>query len=228
MITQTGTPAKGGARSFSPPSNTATVVWPREVTGPDGKPCIIAVPVAMPKPVSQLDKDFAEELWGLYIKENPNGRMCPGQNRAPGLSPEVIAVSFWKDIPLPAPAPHIAPGWMITGKTAYLETNGTLAHTYRQDTPFGPLEIAATGRYMVDWGDGTGRTGPYALNGAPWPDGQITHVYIDVGHYNVVVTEEWSATWRLGDETGTLSGLSTVGRIDNFRVEQIQAVIVPN
>jgi len=39
------------------------------------------------------------------------------------------------------------------------------------------------------------------------------------------VTEKWSATWRLGGKSGTLRTLQTTGRIDNFPVEQIQAVI---
>ena len=106
---------------------------------------------------------------------------------------------------------------------AYLETRGEIAHTYSQDTPIGPLAITATGRYYVDWGDGT-TTGPHAFEGKAWPDGRITHQYIDVGTYDVVVTERWTATWRLGPASGTLSELRTTGRIEDFPVQQIQAV----
>ncbi len=148
---------------------------------------------------------------------------CPGQP-ATAIDPVVYAVQFWQDIPLPTPAPSIAPGWAITGKYAYLETHGQRQHTFTRDTPFGPLVLMATGEYLVDWGDGE-QTGPYDIEGGPWPDGQITHTYINVGTYDVVVTEQWSATWRLGGETGTLTGLSTEGRIEDFRVEQVQAVV---
>jgi len=67
-------------------------------------------------------------------------------------------------VPLPRPQPHIAPGWAITGKLAYLETRGELTHTYSQGTPIGPMEITARGRYYVDWGDGT-TTGPHEGEG---------------------------------------------------------------
>ncbi len=81
----------------------------------------------------------------------------------------------------------------------------------------------ATGNYFVDWGDGT-TTGPHAQEGDPWPNGRITHEYLRVGAYDVVVTERWTATWHFGSESGTLSELRTTGRIDDFPVEQIQAV----
>jgi len=148
---------------------------------------------------------------------------CPGVAGG-AIDPVVYAISFWQDIPLPKPGPFIAPGWAITGKYAYLETHGERQHTYTRETPFGPLVLTATGRYSVDWGDGT-QTGPYDFEGGPWPDGEITHTYIDVGIYDVVVTEQWSATWRLGGESGTLSGLQTEGRIEDLRVEQVQAVV---
>lgn len=202
-------------------ATTETIYYPAPSTGSDGQPCIRAVPQTWPAPAPQLERDWAAELWEELLTTGPR---CPGSQAVPVVSPRVLALSFWQDIPLPTPAPSIAPGWAITGKPSFLETHGERSHTYSQGTPFGPLELTATGGYLVDWGDGT-TTGPYAIEGAPWPDGRITHTYIDVGHYDVVVTEEWSATWRLGDESGALGGLRTVGRIDDFRVEQVQAVV---
>ena len=108
---------------------------------------------------------------------------------------------------------------------AYLETHGTTSHTFTDPkTPFGPLTFVATGKYYVDWGDGT-TTGPHSAEGGPWPDGKIKHEYIHVGTYDVVVTERWTATWSFGDRSGTLNELRTVGRIDDFPVQQIQAVV---
>ena len=141
-------------------------------------------------------------------------------------TPETVAVRYWQDVPLPTPEPHIAPGRAITGMLAYLETRGTTSHTFTEpNTPFGPLTITATGAYYVDWGDGT-NTGPHSQEGGPWPDGTITHEYIHIGTYDVVVTERWTATWSFGSQSGTLDELRTVGRIDDFPVQQIQAVVL--
>ncbi len=136
----------------------------------------------------------------------------------------MVAARYWEQIPLPRPQPTIAPGRAITGKLAYLETRGEITHTYTNSTVFGPVQIVATGSYTVNWGDGT-TTGPHRFEGKPWPYGQITHDYLNVGTYNVVVTEKWTATWSLDGENGVLRTLQTTGRIDNFPVEQIQAVI---
>ena len=148
----------------------------------------------------------------------------PGAPAQPAPTPAELAVQFWRELPLPSPQPHIAPGRAITGKTAYLETRGQTRRVFGQDTPLGRLELTATGTYYVDWGDGT-TTGPHDTEGGPWPDGKITHTYVDVGRYDVVVTERWSATWTLGGAGGDLSGLRTTGRIEDFPVEQVQAVI---
>ncbi|MDQ4070297.1 MAG: hypothetical protein M3203_12635 [Actinomycetota bacterium] len=154
---------------------------------------------------------------------------CPERPRAPGEPAPVetaamVAARHWERVPLPKPNPRIAPGRAITGKLAYLETNGQTGHTYTNDTALGRLEIVAKGSYTVDWGDGE-TSGPYSSEGRPWPDGEITHMYLNVGSYDVVVTERWTAVWRLGGQSGVLRSLQTTGRIDDFPVEQIQAVI---
>ncbi len=151
---------------------------------------------------------------------------CPDQPGDPSQpeSPASFAIRFWRGARLPAPAPHIAPGRAITGKYAYLETRGTTTHTLTEDvTPFGPLRVDAVGTYDVDWGDGT-KTGPHSQEGGPWPEGKIFHEYLNIGKYDVVVTERWTATWTFGSESGALTALRTTGRIDDFPVEQIQAV----
>ncbi len=211
----------GGGHGSGGGNGPETVLDPRVVTGPDGQPCVIGVPVPVDPTNPQGDRDFARELWEEFLTD---GHLCPNQPGLPAVDPRVLAIGFWQDIPLPKPAPSIAPGWGITGKAAYLETHGERQHEYARDTPFGPLTLAATGRYHVDWGDGE-TTGPYDVEGGAWPDGQITHTYINTGHYNLVVTEEWTSTWHLGDESGDLDGLATEGTLDNFRVEQIQAVV---
>jgi hypothetical protein len=46
-----------------------------------------------------------------------------------------------------------------------------------------------------------------------------------MGAAAVTVTEEWSATWKLGGAGGTLQQLRTVGRIPHLPIVQVQAVI---
>lgn len=201
------------------------------MVGANGQPCIgtgyYEEGTATPRPVqgpTEIEEGPGNSS-SLYSTAPP----CPPQARAAGQTgveetPAMVARRYWEEVALPKPRPEIAPGRAITGKLAYLATNGQIEHTYTNNTIFGPLEILATGSYSVDWGDG-GTTGPHAFEGKPWPDGQITYQYQKVGHYDIVVVERWSATWRLGGQTGVLRDLQTDGRIDDFPVEQIQAVI---
>lgn len=203
----------------------------RLTTGPDGQPCVTTGyyaegtspnDAAITDPVTQNVRD----IHGLPPLEYPP---CPAQPRAPGdpapvETPSMVAMRYWEQVPLPRPSPSIAPGRAITGKLAYLETRGEVAHTYTSSTVFGQLVIVASGSYSVNWGDGS-TSGPHAFEGRAWPDGGITHDYLNVGFYDIVVTERWSARWSLGGESGVLRTLQTSGRIEDFPVEQIQAVI---
>jgi hypothetical protein len=137
-------------------------------------------------------------------------------------------VQFWETIPLPVPRAVIPPGYAITGKPAYLVTTGTLAPpSYQHATPLGLLSIRAHASYQVDWGDGTSPlwAGPYTDEGLPYPDGTISHTYDNVGTVTVTVQEDWTATWALGNASGTLNALHTTATIAGFPVRQIQAVI---
>jgi hypothetical protein len=125
---------------------------------------------------------------------------------------------------LPRPTPYIAPGYALTGNPGYLQTNAPTTQTFSAATPAGTLSITAEGSFLVNWGDGSGWTGPYDSPGAPWPTGQITHVWEDVGTYDVVTAEYWNATWSLAGQTGTLSALETYGSIPTFQVRQLEAV----
>lgn len=204
------------------------------MVGRDGQPCIgtgyYQEGTAPPRP-SQGPTEADEgpgNSSSLYSTAPP----CPIQSSAQGQAepvetPAMVARRHWESITLPKPRPFVAPGRAITGKPAFLQTNGTTQHVYtNHNTPFGLLQIVAKGSYTVDWGDGQ-ITGPYAFEGIAWPDGRITHEYQDVGIYDVVVTERWTATWSFGSGSGVLRELQTTGRIDDFPVEQIQAVVGP-
>ena len=218
---------------LSGPSSSANIQYTpydRLIAGPDGQGCVTTgYAEEGVTPTDGVRTDLVTQnvldIHGLPLEYPP----CPERPRAPGQpapveTPSMVARRHWERVPLPIPQPKIAPGRAITGKPAYLETKGAVSHTYTNDTVFGPLFIVATGSYVVDWGDGT-TSGPHSFEGKEWPDGQITHEYINVGSYDVVVTERWTATWRLGGESGVLRTLQTTGRIDDFPVQQIQAVI---
>jgi len=194
--------------------------------GTNGEPCVTTGYREVPDNVDPgVVSALPDRLLGNIRATYPE---CPVETGAqPSIeTPQSYARSYWKLQTLPVPRPHIAPGRAITGMLAYLETRGTATHTYTEpNTPFGPLTVVATGKYYVDWGDGT-ETGPHSQEGGPWPDGSITHEYIHIGAYDVVVTERWTATWAFGPESGVLDELRTVGRIDDFPVQQIQAVVL--
>ena len=200
------------------------VPYERVSTNADGQPCITTGYREVPAGAGAAEEailGLPDQDFGNILAQYP---ACPQQPGRVQETPAQIAARYWEEIPLPKPAPYIAPGWAITGKLAYLETNGELRHVHRNSTVVGPLEISATGTYYVDWGDGE-TTGPHSVEGKPWPEGEITHEYRWAGTYDILVTERWTASWRLGGQSGTLRELRTSGQIDDFRVTQIQAVI---
>ncbi len=207
------------------------IPYDRVTTGPDGRPCITTGYYAagtQPNDSEALDPGTQNvlDIHGLPPLEYPP---CPARPQLPGEpapaeTPSMIARRYWEQVTLPRPQPTIAPGRAITGKSAYLETRGQTSRTYTNDTIFGPLHIYASGSYTVAWGDGS-TSGPHAYEGGPWPSGRIMHDYVDVGSYDIVVTQKWTATWSLGGQSGVLRTLQTTGRLDDFPVQQIQAVV---
>lgn len=182
---------------------------------------VVTVPVSTATPTV----DLLDRLWLTLLASH---KLCPGVTLPAATTPAIAAQAFWRSIPLPVPHPYIAPGWAITGKPSYLETHGVLHPApWTAATPLGPLTITASGTYFVDWGDPVGTwSGPFTREGAPWPDGTITHVYDFVGNYTVTIRQLWTATWALGNQHGSLTQLLTQATIAGFPVEQVQAVIV--
>ena len=228
------TQSSAGSRPSSTPSSgpaTTYIPYDKIRTGPEGQACIgtgyYEEGTVAPRPVQGPTE--VEEGPGNSSSLYSTAPPCPAQPRAEGQTapvetPAMVARRYWEEVALARPRPQIAPGRAITGKLAYLETHGQTTQVYTNSTIFGLLEISATGAYTVDWGDGT-TTGPHNFEGKPWPDGRITHDYLNVGSYDIVVTERWTANWRIGGNSGVLRTLQTTGRIDDFPVEQIQAVI---
>ena len=201
-----------------PPEHLAYIVELQ--AGPDG-PCIGVRVVDLGRPWEEHEQQAAAEM--RFIYEQAGIPPCPDQPVLP--SPDEIAIQVIRRMQLPIPDPRIEPGRMLVGLTSYLETGGRRDFTHREDTVLGPIEVTASAVVHVDWGDGT-RTGPHQSLGGPYPTGDITHVYQDSGAYDIVVDFEWVAEWSVGGETGTIgTGLATTSTIEDFEVEERQAVI---
>jgi hypothetical protein len=174
---------------------------------------------------AKTTNDAANFVWPMLVGDY---LLCPAPAAgSPPLPPAALAGLFWtvhgQDL-LGRPAPSIAPGYGLAGKLGYLETHASTTQDFSNPTPLGPLGISAHGSFMVDWGDGSGWQGPYDNPGAPWPDGDITHSWIDVGQYDVRVAEVWTATWSLGGAQGSLAALRTQGSIPSFEIRQLQSI----
>ncbi|MGI8493190.1 MAG: hypothetical protein ACR2KC_06830 [Acidimicrobiales bacterium] len=227
MTTAPPVPAPAGAPAPAPPPMvTVAVVSSDPATGGY---CINFVAVPASSATAGLTEKLALLAAGNMV--DLYGNICPAAAVPPALAvnPAVLAVQFWRTIPLPVPHPSIPPGWAITGKPAYLVTGGVLnPAAWSENTPLGPLKITAHGYYQIDWGDPLqpGFTGPYAFEGAAYPAGTIVHTYDNVGTVTVRVREIWNATWTLGAAGGTLQSLGTQATIPGFVVRQVQAVIV--
>jgi hypothetical protein len=163
--------------------------------------------------------------WPALLSMYP---LCtPGGELPPSPPPAVVAAAYWQDRGedlLPHPRPFVPPGYALTGNPAYLEAQLPLTETFTNPTQLGDLAITAAAVVSVDWGDGTGWQGPFGDAGAPWPEGDITHVWDDTGSYDIVVRATWRASWSLNGEHGTLAGLSTEGALDGFSVHELESV----
>jgi hypothetical protein len=160
--------------------------------------------------------------YGPEPPPDPRGRRRPPMQRPP-ISPRQIVEQTLVNVRLPQPQPTVDPGYVVTGLRAYLETGNETTHTFPTiDTVLGGLSISASSTYTVDWGDGT-TTGPHDSSGGKYPSGTITHVYTDTGILDITVTQNWTATWSLAGQSGTISGLSSSGTLDDFVVRQVQA-----
>jgi len=228
FVPQNASKPEGG--TGSPGSSTTYVAYDRVVEGADGEPCVTRghyregteLPDdADPGEIPSQDRTPGAGGYNNFYETYPP---CPpGEGQEPG-SPGAWAANYWEHVPLPKPSPYIAPGWAIVGKFGYLETNGTTFHRFTTDSPFGPLQIEATGIYYVDWGDGEA-SGPHSVEGKPWPHGEIRHDFQYSGTYNIVVTQRWTATWSFGDAAGILRQLQTTAEIAGFEAREIQAVV---
>lgn len=211
-----------GSRPSNPGGGNGERVWYLEVAaivdGPGGR-CWTTVSVAYDRPPTQAERQAARESLdapGLF-----QFAACPPAE--PQISPEDWVRSYLSEHGPASPVPRVTAGRAITGLPTYLVTD--IDETWSDsvaDTPFGPLALTGTAVITVDWGDGT--TSSHAVAGEDYPDGEITHVYIDSARRDLVVTYRWSVEWAFGASSGTLA-VARSGGLDDFAVGEVQAVV---
>lgn len=189
-------------------------------------------PAASAAAASTVTNSFNGVVANLHRQSYSNCQQGSQTGRGPGGAappppppPSAVAASYWSahgQELLAVPKPYIAPGYALTGLPGYLETGVPVAQQFSGSTPLGSLSIAAHGTFVVDWGDG--QTATFTTPGGPWPTGTVTHTWDNVGSYHVSVTEDWTATWSLGGQQGTLAALHTRGAIPAFQARQLESI----
>jgi hypothetical protein len=195
--------------------------------GPDGKTCFALSWGSTNSEETARRNNARNEARLAEVEARPDLFVnCTMRPDGTPVDPRFAALQCLATVTLPAPQPHIAPGWGLAGKAAFLEANSPVTYTAQVTcAPFGLLVADLESEIWVDWDDShhPGRAGPYRTAGAPWPDGEITHVYQDADDYTITVYQQWVARWRLAGHSGTVPGLETQGTLD-FDVREVQAV----
>jgi hypothetical protein len=215
-------PAPSPLGGASPHSRQRTV--PMKVvaeirTDEDGNDCIATVAIPFDQPVPSNPN-----LNQFVLNDCPVEPSAPGGGE-PAVEPEVLARQAWLGGVHPQPRPEVPPGRSIVGLPAYLVSNTVLTDGLDAQTEIGPLRLRATGELFVDWGDGSGMTGPYDSPGRPYPDGGIHHVYQHHGTYDITVVQRWRVQWTFDDASGTFSQDAPPVIIDDYPVIEVQAVV---
>lgn len=109
-----------------------------------------------------------------------------------------LAQQIWVGLQIESPAAKVAPGYMLTGLTSYLELDAPAQLTASEALPdgLGTLTITATPEHHIDWDDG-GATTVTTDTGVPYPGGagEITHVYNTAAERTVTVTTHWTGAF---------------------------------
>lgn len=226
-VTENGTPTLhpgGGGRGGPPVTQPAVgdvLWWPVLVWDTDaGRTCVEFRREVFAGAAASQRAEEAEARTLSLLRAWPPCTTTP----APAVAVPFIVREYIERVGLPTPDPRIAPGYALAGKPAYLETRSTLRPSpFTADTPVGLIQVSARGTYVVDWGDGTSAE-TYTVEGGPWPEGRITHVYTDVGTYAVRVEVTWVASWTAATASGTATGITTSASLPAFEVRQLQAV----
>ncbi len=186
--------------------------------------------VGTPIDLSSINCDTSAASWQrVQACSVATPRLTTPQAQPPATpgGPQQRALDYFNSLQMPVPQPTISAPQGICGVEHSLDLHIPARQSFHEpNTPFGPLTLEVFGQFVVDWGDGTKDT--YTTTGAPWPRSDIDHSWTNRGIYNISVTANWRANWSYGGSSGTVSGLTTTGAISNWRVIELQAVIIDN
>jgi hypothetical protein len=216
-----------------PPPGMVLVTYPSLGVSDTGEVCRVTVTRAVPEGRAE-DIRAERTTWYWFEVANRPPEFRPTGDCPPGSGPELDAREAQQAMVtllrqrLPRPQLRIAPGFGLTGMPAYLETGRGLAvasEPLQVELSTGPVNarFRGQGAYTVDWGDGT-ITGPHRVVGSPWPDGTITHTYVDEGSYEVRVSDRWSVTFTVEGLPAQTVGLELTGDPLRFEVRERRAV----
>jgi hypothetical protein len=215
-----------------PPPGLVVITYPTFGVDDDGNACRREITRAVPPGQTSL----ADEMRAWYLMEVANlpPELRPTGDCPPSTGPELDAREAQQAMVtllrqrLPRPQLRIAPGFGLTGMPAYLETGRGLeveSEPLQVELSTGPVNarFRGVGAYTVDWGDGT-VTGPHRVAGGPWPEGTVTHTYVDEGSYEVRVSDRWTVTFTVEGLPPQTVGLDLAGNPLRFEVQERRSV----
>ncbi len=215
------------SRTVAPPSPSRPISLGKATVDVAPNPCVL---------VSDTLKDpFGANVISLASAEvvqrylvNIFGVCKSGSGRAVHIpTPSEVADSEWSTQlikQLPMPFPTIPPGYGVVGITSYLLSGDSRHASLSATSPLGELTISATSTYSVSFDGGYQYFGPFQVTGAPFPTGGIDHMWLKSGPHWVIVLQNWTGTWNLDGQSGTLPTLQTRGDIANFLVTGLVAL----
>jgi hypothetical protein len=222
-----GNSNSGSSRTVAiqPPSRAASLGQANLAVVPN--PCVLEN-VAQKDPFGANVLSLASaEVVKRYLT-NIFGVCKSGRGKATKLpTPSEVANSEWSTQlikQLPMPSPTIPPGYGVVGITSYLLSGDSVHSSLSAASALGELTISATSTYSVSYDGGDQYFGPYQTTGAPFPVGGIDHMWLNPGPHSVIVLQNWTGTWYLDGQSGTLPTLQTRGEIANFLVTGLVAL----
>ena len=220
-LAKKGNSSSGSSRTVAikPPSQPISLGKANQVVAPN--PCVLDAG-------TQRDP-FGSNVIGLASAEvvkryliNIFGVCKSGRGKATNLpTPSEVANSEWsmqliKQLPTPSPA--IPPGYGVVGITSYLLSGDSIHASLSAESVLGELAISATSTYSVSFDGGDQYFGPYQITGEPFPVGGIDHMWLNPGPHSIIVLQNWTGTWYLDGQSGSLPTLQTKGEVANFLV----------
>ena len=149
----------------------------------------------------------------------------------PASDPASDAWSYVTEYVHPPPTPELnpVPGDGVTGLKTYVRVSIPDDHTAQLTNDTGTsldlfIEVSAV---IIDWGDGETSTypaSPTTLSG--YPDGIATHIYQTKDDYDITVSYDWTARWRVSGGTWQPLDVPNTSTSVAYPVSEIVSIII--